>query len=139
MNYLGIQKKTKNKNWTDLNVFFPPLPKVGCPKLFEIWGSLGKSNGKKWSQIWKLSLKKGVESPGKNISVLGEFCLTEQDVLVLCFSLLLTVFLPPFPIVRCPNLQWLKLIFFVWTEFSTLSRYTQIKINLFVQSKTYNN
>ena len=32
-------------------------------KLFRFSESLGKSNGKKWSQIWKLLLIKGVESP----------------------------------------------------------------------------
>ena len=34
----------------------------------------------------------------------GEFCLTEQDFgWYWCFSLLLTVFLPPLPEVQCAN------------------------------------
>ena len=34
-----------------LTVFLPPLPEVGCPIFFRDSECLGKSNGKKWSQI----------------------------------------------------------------------------------------
>ena len=34
-----------------LNVFFPPLPEVGCPIFFRDSESLGKRKGKKWSDI----------------------------------------------------------------------------------------
>ena len=35
-----------------LNLFLPPLCKVVCPNFFRDLESLGKSNGKKWSQEW---------------------------------------------------------------------------------------
>ena len=60
----------------NLNVFMPPLPKVVKWQFLE---SLGKSNIKKWSQTWKLSLIKGVNRRAKKSLCLGEFCLTEQD------------------------------------------------------------
>ena len=45
-----------------LNVFLPPLPKVGRPKFLEIWNPLGKVMG-----ISGLTLLiKGVKSPRKN-------------------------------------------------------------------------
>ena len=40
-----------------LTVFLPPLPEVQCPKCLDFQKSLGKNNGRKWSQIWKLLLK----------------------------------------------------------------------------------
>ena len=87
-----------------LNVFLPPLPVVGCPKFFVDTESLGNSNEKKWSQIWKLLLIKGVRLPRKEKFVLGEFCLSEQDFFCYQFiSLRLTVFLPPLHEVKCPN------------------------------------
>ena len=64
------------------NVFLPPLPKVVCPKNLDIKNPWGKSNGKKWSQIGKLLLIKGVKLPRKKCLFLGEFCLTEQDLLI---------------------------------------------------------
>ena len=45
-----------------LTVFLPPLPTSNV-QTFQILESLGKSNGKNWSQIWKLWLIKGVKSP----------------------------------------------------------------------------
>ena len=48
-----------------LKVFLPPLPEVQCPILFWFSESLGKSNGKKWSQIVKLLLIKGLHLPRK--------------------------------------------------------------------------
>ena len=37
------------------------------------WFSSPKSNVKKWSQIWKLLLTKGVKSPRKKVFFFGEF------------------------------------------------------------------
>ena len=49
-------------------------------KVFRDSESLGKSYGKKWSEIRKRLLKKrGVKSPREKSSFLDEFCLTEQD------------------------------------------------------------
>ena len=49
---------------------FTPFKRLSAPtsqspmsKLFRFLESLGKSNGKKWSQIWKLLLIKGVKLP----------------------------------------------------------------------------
>ena len=49
------------------NVFLPPLPKVGYPKILELRNPWGKSNGKKLSQIWKLLLTNGVKSCAKKV------------------------------------------------------------------------
>ena len=43
--------------FTPVKGLFPPLPEVQCPISFRYLTSLGKSNGKKWSQIVKLYLK----------------------------------------------------------------------------------
>ena len=57
-----------------LNVFLTPLPEVGCPIFVRDLESLGKSNGKKWSQIVKLLLIKGLHLPRKKSSFFGELC-----------------------------------------------------------------
>ena len=51
-----------------LKVFLTPLPEVQCPILFWFSESLGKSNGKKWSQIVRLLLRKGLHLPRKKSS-----------------------------------------------------------------------
>ena len=43
--------------------FFAPTSRRPMSKHFRFSESLGKSNGKKWYQIWKLLLIKGVKSP----------------------------------------------------------------------------
>ena len=61
-----------------LTVFWPPLPKVGYPdvrmsgcldiqmsNIFRDSESLGKSNGKKWSNIWTFLFVSGLKSPRK--------------------------------------------------------------------------
>ena len=48
-----------------LNVVLPPLPKVGYPIFLDIWNPWGKSNGKKWSQIWTFLFGSGVKLPTK--------------------------------------------------------------------------
>ena len=50
-----------------LTVILPPLHDFGCQKFLEIQNPLGKSNGKKWSQILKLIVIKDVKSPRKKI------------------------------------------------------------------------
>ena len=72
--------------------------------IFTDFESLGKSNGKKCSQIWKISLIKGVKLPRKKTLVFGEFCLTEPDFFGIGVShSVFTVFCPPLPEVKCPN------------------------------------
>ena len=48
-----------------LNVFLAPLPKVGCPRFFRNLESLGKSNEKKWYQIWAFLFENCLKSPRK--------------------------------------------------------------------------
>ena len=48
-----------------LTVFLPPLPKVGCQICFRDSESMGKSNGKKWSNIWTFLFGIGLKSPRK--------------------------------------------------------------------------
>ena len=86
------------------NIFLPPLPKVGCQKFppfltpfkhlfcphfpksnfqtFRFSEFLGKTNRKKWSQIWILLLIKGVKSPRKKSLIFDKFCLTSRIFLV---------------------------------------------------------
>ena len=45
--------------------FFAPTSKSPLSKLLRFLESLGKSNGQKWSQMWKLLLIKGVQAPRK--------------------------------------------------------------------------
>ena len=47
--------------FTPFNIFLPLFPKVQCPNTLDFQNPGGKSNGKKWSQIWKLVLIKGVK------------------------------------------------------------------------------
>ena len=58
-----------------LNVFLALIPKVQCSKFFRFLEFFGKCNGKKWSQIWKLLLIKGVKLPRKNVCFLANFAL----------------------------------------------------------------
>ena len=48
-----------------LTVFLPPLPEVWCLIFFRDSESLGKSNGKKWSNIWTFFFGSGLKSPRK--------------------------------------------------------------------------
>ena len=56
-----------------LNVLFPPLPEDQCPNFLDFSESLGKTHGKKWSQMWILLLIKDVKSLNFN-----QFCLTSR-------------------------------------------------------------
>ena len=51
-----------------LNVFLPPLPKVGCPIFLKVQNPWGKSYGKKWSQIGTFLFGSGLKSPNKKKS-----------------------------------------------------------------------
>ena len=64
---------------------FAPTYWSPMSRLFRFLEFFGKSNGKKWSQIWKLLLLKGVKSPHNKKKIMGEFCLTKQDFWYWCF------------------------------------------------------
>ena len=48
-----------------LTVSLPPLLKVGCQIFFRDSESLGKRNGKNWSNIWTFLFGNGIKSPRK--------------------------------------------------------------------------
>ena len=56
-----------------LTVFLPPLPEVQCQNFLKFRISW-KSNGKKWSQIWKLLPIKGVKPPRRIKVFFYGFC-----------------------------------------------------------------
>ena len=58
-----------------LNVLLPPLPKVGCSIFFRDSESLGKSNGKKWCQIWIFLFGSGLKSMRKKVCFFADFAL----------------------------------------------------------------
>ena len=83
---------------------FAPTSRSPMSKLFRFLESLGKSFGKKWSQIGKLLLIKGVKWPRKKKNVFGQILPYWAGFFwYWYFSLRLTVFLPPLPEVQCPN------------------------------------
>ena len=76
------------------NGLFAPTSRSRMSNIFRDSESLGKSNGKKWSQIWTFLFENCQKSPRK-----------KNDFFPSLFSLLryrLMVFLPPFPEVGCP-------------------------------------
>ena len=52
--------------FTPLNGLFASVSQSPMSKLFKCSESLGKSNGKKWSQIWTFLLTNGVKLPRRN-------------------------------------------------------------------------
>ena len=48
---------------TPFNGLLTPLPIVQCANFLDFWNTFGKSNGKRWYQIWKPLLIKGVKLP----------------------------------------------------------------------------
>ena len=75
------------------NGLFAPTSRSRMSNIFRDSESLGKSNDKKWSQIWTFSFENCLKSPRK------------KKFFLLLFSLLryrFTVFLPPLPEVGCP-------------------------------------
>ena len=75
------------------NGLFAPTSRSRMTKFLRDSESSGKSNGKKWSQIWKLLLIKGVKLRWQK-SFLLFFCIC---------SLHLNVYWPPLQKVQCPN------------------------------------
>ena len=64
-----------------LKVFLPPIPEVQRPILFWFSESLGKSNGKKWSQIVKLLLIEGLQLPRKAKCFFDKLCSPRINIL----------------------------------------------------------
>ena len=86
---------------------FAPTSRYRMFKIVRDSESLGKSNGKKWSQIWNFLLMMGVKSPRKEkVSFWANFALLSRIFLVL-------VFLTPFNGIFAP---------FSWSPMSKLFR-----------------
>ena len=77
-----------------LSSLLAPISRSPMSKTIRFWDSFGKSNGKKWSQIWKLLLNKGVKLLWRKKFFLRIF--------FIC-SLRLNIFLPPLLKVQFPN------------------------------------
>ena len=75
------------------NGLFAPTSRSPMSKIFRFSESLGKSIAKKWSQIWKLLLIKGVNSPRQKKFFTDFF---------IC-SLRLNILFSPLPKIQCPN------------------------------------
>ena len=78
------------------NGLFAPISRSLMSNIFRDSESLGKSNGKKWSQIWTFLFENCLKSPRKKSFFLHFF--RSSSV----FWSFLTVFLPPLPEVGCP-------------------------------------
>ena len=70
----GVKSPRQKKFYTDFFYLFNLFKRLVAPssrspmsKSLRYSKFLGKSNGKKWSQTWKLLLIKGVKSPRKKI------------------------------------------------------------------------
>ena len=85
--------------------FFPPFPKSDVKNVRDL-KSLGKSNGKKWSQIWKLFQIKGLKSLHKKKCFGANFALMSRIFFLL-------VFLTPFNGIFAPT---------SWSQMSQLFR-----------------
>ena len=83
---------------TPLNDLFAPTSWSPISKLFKFSESLGKSNGEKWSQLWKYFLIKGKKLLGQKKFFYWFF--------FLIYSLCLNVFLPPLPKSNVHNFFW---------------------------------
>ena len=83
---------------------FAPTSWNRLSKIFRDSESLGKSNKKKWSQIWKLLLIKGVKSPRRKKFFGGpNFALLSRIFLVSVFLTPFYGLLPPLFIVQCQD------------------------------------
>ena len=67
---------------TTFKRFFVPTSQRPMSKLFKFSQFLGKTNGKKWSQIQILLVIKGIKSPRKKSLIFDKFCLTSRIFLV---------------------------------------------------------
>ena len=75
------------------NGLFAPTSRSWLSNIFRDSESLGKSNGKKWSQIWTFLTENCLKLPRKKSFFSSLFSLLRYR---------LTVFLPPLPEVGCP-------------------------------------
>ena len=75
------------------NGLFAPTSRSRMSNIFRDSESLGKSNGKKWSQVWTFLFKNWQKSPRKKSFFSSLFSLLRYR---------LTVFLPPLSEVGCP-------------------------------------
>ena len=78
------------------NGLFAPTSWSRMSNIFRDSESLGKSNGKKWSQIWTFQFENCLKSPRKKKFFSSLF------FGLLRFLVFLMVFLPPLPKVGCP-------------------------------------
>ena len=86
-----------------LNIFLPPLPEIECPKVLEIRNSWGKVMERRCLRFEFLPIQ-GVRSLRKKKFIFGQILLYLAGFCwYWCFSLRLTVFLPPLPNIHCPN------------------------------------
>ena len=74
----------------------PPTSRSRISKIFRDSEYLGKSNGKKWSQIWTFLFENCRKLRHKKMFFSSLFSI------FFCFRSFLTVFLPPLPEVGCP-------------------------------------
>ena len=82
-----------------LNIFLPPLPEIGCPKFLKIqnpWGKVMERSGLRFKSF----TNKGCKIAAQKNCFWANFSIF---LWYRCFSLRLTVFLPPLPEVQCPN------------------------------------
>ena len=79
-----------------LNGLFAPTSQSRMSNIFRDSESLGKSNGKKWSQIWTFLFENCLKSPRKKTFISSLFSV------FFGFRSFFTVFLPPLPEVGCP-------------------------------------
>ena len=70
---------------TSFNSLFVPTSQNPMSKLLRFLLSLKKRNGKKWSQIWRLLLVKGVKSPRERKKNSSNFCLTSRIFWYWCY------------------------------------------------------
>ena len=75
------------------NGLFAPTSRSGMSNIFRDSESLGKSKGKKWSQIWTFFFKLSKITAKKKVFFLSLFLLLRYR---------LALFLPPLPEVGCP-------------------------------------
>jgi len=78
------------------NGLFAPTSRSRISNIFRDSESLGKSNGKKWSQIWTFLFENCLKSPRKKKFFSSLF------LVFFGFPSFLIVFLPPLPEVGCP-------------------------------------
>jgi hypothetical protein len=78
------------------NGLFAPTSQSRMSNIFRDSKTLGKSKGKKWSQIWTFLFENCLKSPRKKKKKIFNFSV------FFGFRSFLTVFLPPLPEVGCP-------------------------------------